>query len=472
MATGIIAMHYIGMEAMIMPVKIIYHKPLLILSIVIAFIASYAALFLFLRFRHDYTSNPKMWLSAIFMGIAICGMHYTGMNAAQFQAITEIANSHFPVDSFLLYAVTISILIILFIAWIAVRFDRQVLEKMAYMDSLTGLANRNDMNRFFEKHSKNTGPLGVLYFDLDQFKVINDTLGHSIGDQLIMEVAKRLRPLSNKHQHVYRIGGDEFLLIVENCKQELAIQLAEQILNEMQKPFHISGNELFITASIGISITTDQHNDLTPLKTADTAMYKAKSLGKNRYCMYNDAMGEQEMRRLELEKDLQTALSNDQFYLVYQPKWCMKNNSFFGMEALLRWEHPRLGNIPPSEFIPIAEETGAIVPITRWVIKKACLQIKEWQSMGREYPISVNLSKQLFHLDCLADRIHNMITELGIDATLLELEITESMVLHDIDEVITQLKRIRSLGVKVSMDDFGTGYSSIGLLDLIQLDTL
>lgn len=472
MATGIIAMHYIGMEAMIMPVKIVYDKTLLMLSVVIAFIASYAALILFIRFRKDYTSNPKMWLSALIMGVAICGMHYTGMNAARFQADSEITHTNFPVDSFLLYAVTISVFIIMFISWIAVRFDRHVLEKMAYVDSLTGLANRNQMNRFFEKHSKDKGQLGVLYFDLDQFKVINDTLGHEIGDQLIAEVAKRLRPLIDKHQHIFRIGGDEFLLIVENCEQDRAVELAEHILKKMQKPFLISGNELFITASIGISITNDQHKDLIPLKTADTAMYKAKSLGKNRYCIYNEEMGEQEMRRMELEKDLQSALSNQQFYLVYQPKWCMKNNSFFGMEALLRWEHPRLGNIPPSEFIPIAEETGAIVPITRWVIKEAGLQIKSWQAIGRKYPISVNLSKQLFHLDCLADRIQRLISELDIDPTLLELEITESMVLHDVDDVIAQLKGIRELGVKVSMDDFGTGYSSIGLLDLIPLDTL
>ncbi|GAA0310528.1 bifunctional diguanylate cyclase/phosphodiesterase [Gracilibacillus halotolerans] len=471
MASGIIAMHYIGMEAMIMPVEVSYDKFLLILSIVIAFIASYAALILFLYFRNKTTSSWTKWLSALLMGLAVCGMHYTGMNAAKFRLTSEITDQSFPVDSFLLYGVTISTFIIFFITWIAVNYDRQILERMAYEDILTGLQNRNEMNRFFKKQPKHS-EIAVLYIDLDQFKAINDTLGHHVGDKLVQEVAHRLRPFIKKSQKVYRIGGDEFLVIQEHGKEEDAIQLAEQILKQMRKPFYIDENEFFITASIGISNNEANQQHFAPLKAADTAMYKAKNKGKNRYCVYNEEMDKEEMRKMELEKDIQTALYKDELYLFYQPKWCMKSNSLYGLEALLRWKHPKLGNIPPSEFIPLAEETGAIIPITRWVMEQACLLSKSWQAKGRIYPTSINLSKQLFHLDNLPERIEQMLERLDFDSSLLELEITESMVLHDVDDVIAQLEDIRKLGVKVSMDDFGTGYSSIGLLDLIPIDTL
>ncbi|WP_033445727.1 bifunctional diguanylate cyclase/phosphodiesterase [Ornithinibacillus scapharcae] len=469
MGSGIVAMHYIGMKAMIMPVTLTYDIGLVILSIVIALIASYAALFLFLRFRNQSSSSWLKWLSAIIMGFAICGMHYTGMKAAKFHNNSGLMEHEHSSDPFLLYGVTITIFILLLISWGAIFFDRNVLEKMAYQDALTGLPNRHEMNRFFDQHVDDE-VIGVLFIDLDQFKAINDTLGHDIGDILVQEVASRLRQFISKDQKAYRIGGDEFLIIVKQCNEDRAEKLAEEILQSIKQVYYIEGNQLYITASVGISI--GHVNNSTILKTADTAMYKAKGLGKNRYCIYNDEMGKIEVRKMELERDLRRALENNQFYLVYQPKWNVESNGLYGFEALLRWEHPRLGSILPGEFIPIAEETGLIIPITSWVLEEASLQSKKWQNLGIVHPISVNLSVQLFQLDNLSEWIHSILKKTGLEPQLLELEITESMVLSDIKEVISQLQRIRALGVKVSMDDFGTGYSSIGLLDLIPIDTL
>ncbi|MDY0410109.1 EAL domain-containing protein [Virgibacillus soli] len=473
MASGIVAMHYIGMAAMIMPVKLTYDKFLLLLSVVIAFIASYAALFLFLQFRSRPSASWLKWLSAVIMGSAICGMHFTGLKAARFKMDSSAVMGHAEsMDLFLLYGVTITMFIILFVSWGAIYFERHMFEKMAFHDSLTGLPNRHEMNRFFEKHVGNE-KIGVLFLDLDQFKAINDTLGHDVGDLLVQDVAIRIQQFITPAQQAFRIGGDEFLFIITNCSMEKAEQLAKQLLGNIKKVYHIHGNELYVTGSIGISIGLIKNSSRsTLLKEADTAMYKAKSLGKNQYCIYNDAMGKQEVRKMELEKDIQMALDNDQFYIVYQPKWHVKENRLYGFEALLRWEHPTLGTVSPGEFIPITEETGLIIPITKWVLENACQQCKTWQEQGIIQPISVNLSIKLFQLESLTEMVQDILNKVNLDPHLLELEITESMVLHDINDVIFQLQSIRSLGVRISMDDFGTGYSSIGLLDRIPIDAL
>lgn len=474
MGSGIVTMHYMGMEAMIMPVELTYDKGWWVLSVMIAFAASFAALFLFLRFRNNQSPFSWLrWMSAVAMGFAICGMHYTGMKAAKFHSHSEMIMESDPyANFFLLYGVTITIFIILFVSWGAVFFDRHVLEKMAYQDGITGLPNRNEMNRFFDTYIGDE-KIGVLFLDLDHFKAINDTLGHHTGDLLIQEVGLRLKKFIKKDQQAFRIGGDEFLIIVKNCDQKRAERLAEEILLSIKEVYQIDGNELYITASIGISISSIKDSERSMLlKTADTAMYKAKGLGKNQYCVYNDTMGMKEIRKMELEKDLQRALKDKQFYLMYQPKWNVKTNKLAGFEALLRWKHPRLGVISPAEFIPIAEETGHIVPITRWTLEQACIQCKEWQEKGDIHPISVNISIRLFQTDKLADFVQSVLEKVELDPNLLELEITESMVLFDVEDIVRQLQSIRALGVKISMDDFGTGYSSIGLLDRLPIDSL
>ncbi|MFC6333269.1 EAL domain-containing protein [Paenibacillus septentrionalis] len=472
MGSGIITMHYTGMEAMMMDGNITYDKQLLLISVMIAIVASYAALFLFLRFRNQSSYSLLKWLSAALMGVAICGMHYTGMSAANFHVhVNDSGHDGSELSFFLLIGVCVMIFIILFVSWGAMYVDRNVLERLAYQDSVTGLPNRNEMNRFFDTYNGNES-LGVLFIDLDQFKAINDTLGHHIGDLLVQEVGRRLKQFVRIDQQAYRIGGDEFLFIVKQCDLNRAKQMADSLLRSIKQVYRIDGNELYITGSIGISIGTLQENDRSSLlRTADTAMYKAKGMGKNQYCIYTDEMGVKEVRKMELEKDLQQALVNKQFFIVYQPKWNVKSNSLYGFEALIRWQHPRLGTVSPMEFIPIAEETGFIIPMTRWALEEACSQCKRWINKGIKQPISVNLSARLFQID-LSELIQSTLDKIGLDPTMLELEITESMVLNDINNVIQQLHQIRELGVKVSMDDFGTGYSSIGLLDRIPIDAL
>ncbi|SDW70946.1 bifunctional diguanylate cyclase/phosphodiesterase [Paenibacillus sp. PDC88] len=474
MGSGIIMMHYVGMEAMIMPMDISYDPVLWILSALIAYAASYAALFLFLKFRNQASASWLKWVSSIVMGFAVCGMHYTGMKAATFTGHEQmqIHDHAASVDLFLLYGVTVSTFIILLVSWCALFLDRHVLERMAYEDSLTGLPNRNEMNRFFDTYAGDE-ELAVLFLDLDQFKAINDTLGHDIGDLLIQEVGSRLKPFTDVDLQVFRIGGDEFLFIIKNCSLQQAEAYAERIIKEIKKVHRIEGNELYVTGSIGISVGSLQHTERPSLlKNADTAMYKAKGLGKNQYCIYTEDMGVKEVRKMELEKDLQLAIEQQQFYMVYQPKCNVRTHSLVGFEALIRWQHPRLGQISPGEFIPIAEETGLVIPMTKWVLLEACRQCKEWQSQGIYQPISVNLSVRLFQTDNLTELIPWVLQETGLEPEMLELEITESMVFHDINDIILQLHRIRNTGVRISMDDFGTGYSSIGLLDRLPIDTL
>ncbi|GIO99142.1 putative signaling protein [Paenibacillus lautus] len=473
MGSGIVIMHYMGMEAMLLHAEISYDPGIWVLSAIIALVASYAALLLFLRFRNHPKSSFLKWGSAVVMGFAVCGMHYTGMKAARFEAhagmITQQPQS---VDFLLLYGVTVTIFVILLVSWGAMFFDRHVLEKLAYQDTITGLPNRNEMNRFFETNAE-TEKITILFLDLDQFKAINDTLGHNVGDLLVQEVGKRLRQFIRSGQQVFRIGGDEFLVILKQSDPVYAQHLANDILQQIKNVYYIEGNELYVTASIGISIGSVHSSDRTTLlKNADTAMYKAKGLGKNQQCLYDEEMGLQEVRKMELEKDLQRAFELKEFFIVYQPKWNVQSDRLVGFEALLRWRHPRLGVISPLEFIPIAEETGLIIPMTRWTLEEACKQCRIWQERGIVQPVSVNLSIRLFHGDNLLELIQNVLDQANLEPRLLELEIAESMVLHDVNDIIRQLGNIRSLGVKVSMDDFGTGYSSIGLLDRIPIDAL
>lgn len=482
MGSGIIMMHYTGMAAIQMPLKLGYDPFYFILSILIALAVSYAALLLMLQFQYHPISRSNKWLSAITLGAAICGMHYTGMKAAVFRndaypfSLPIVDDPFQAIDPLLLTGVAVTLLVIALITSGVVFIDRLVLEKMAYRDTITGLPNRNEMNRFFDTY-RGHDSLGVLFIDLDQFKIINDTLGHHIGDMLIEEMGRRLQSFITNLQQVYRIGGDEFLVIVRDCRIEHCEQLADHILQHIKKPYYLERNELYITASIGISIGISigplEHADRSVLlKKADTAMYKAKGLGKNQYFVYNEEIGRAAVRRMELEKDLRKAMEQQELFIVYQPKWNIITNNPYGFEALIRWRHPRLGIVSPSEFIPIAEETGLIIPMTRWVLEEACKQCMILQQQGMNHPMSVNLSIKLFQSGSLLHMIQSVLSSIRLDPQLLELEVTESMVCYDIRDIIRQMADIRALGVRISMDDFGTGNSSIGLLDQIPMDAL
>lgn len=476
MGLGIAGMHYIGMSALRLPGEMRYEPSYLVLSVGVAIVVSYAALYLFSRVRTTNMNRSALrkWFAAALMGLAVCGMHYTGMRAVSFWCGGGEMMDESPLNVFLVSAVTTAMLLLLLISWGMVYIDRAVLVRMAYTDPLTGLPNRYELSNRFDWFLQRANQGAVLFVDIDQFKTINDTLGHEIGDLLVLDASKRLAQLSESLQ-VFRIGGDEFLLIISNVGQAEAEEMASRLLASIHRPFQLDGHELYVTCSIGISLYPEHGRDQTLLlKTADTAMYDAKSKGKNRFQLFHHGMEQRLVRRMALEKDLRRAMKRGgEFVVHYQPKWDTRIGGPSGFEALVRWQHPELGLVPPSEFIPIAEETGLIVGLSRFVLQQACQDCLRWERDGYgELTIAVNTSVKLFDSHLLYDTVRESLEQCKLPPERLELEITESIVIHDMTDVIAQLNQIRSLGVKVSMDDFGSGYSSLGTLDRIPIDTV
>lgn len=475
MGLGIVTMHYTGMAALEMKAEITYDPFYLMLSVLVALGASYAALFLFRRFRNR--PNFSLWklYSSIVMGFAISGMHYTGMAAAQFHYThTDAADESMKGQLFLITGVAVVTFLILAISWAAIFVERHILERMAYSDPLTGLPNRHGLQRYFEKEFKLQKKGAVLFLDLDRFKSINDTLGHDIGDELLVEVARRLKLCVIDQGIVFRLGGDEFLIATINGMNKNIEQLAEQILEVVKKPYHVGGIDLFVTVSIGIALVPQHGYERSFLmRAADTAMYVSKNSGKNKFSIFSEDMNRRQIRKMELENDLRRAFESRQLYIVYQPKWDSLHNRLNGMEALLRWNHPELGTVSPAEFIPVAEETGLIMPITHWMLEETCQQNLIWQQQHDIFvPISVNMSARMFECPKFAIEVEKVIAETGIEARYLELEITESIAMNGIEGTVEQLQYMQQLGVKISLDDFGTGYSSLGILDEIPIDIL
>ncbi|MHA6482299.1 putative bifunctional diguanylate cyclase/phosphodiesterase [Paenibacillus sp. strain BS8-2] len=479
LGAGIVSMHETAIRSMVMDVtKLTYDPFLRVLSFMIAIVASYAALYLFIKFKKHALSNMYKCVAAFLMGIAVTGMHYTGMKATEFWHETpaepggesEIA----AINPNILFSIFLVMFVLVLIIWISLFRERRTLKQMAYNDALTSLPNRHAMNQLFEEKLNPGDTSSILYIDLDQFKLINDTLGHDMGDLLVQEVAERLKQFVSRGRTVFRLGGDEFLMLISDLKQQHVETLATQLLEELRRPYWLEGNELYITVSIGISYAP-QHgtNRNTLLKAADTALYYAKSLGKNQYCTYNDEIAIRLSRRMEIEKGLRTALIQQQFTIHYQPKW---NDAFkkpIGFEALLRWQHPVLGFIPPDEFIPVAEETGLIIPMTRWVMEQACKDCMAWNDkQGVKLGVSVNLSSHIFESRSLQEMIDAAFANSGIEPHLMELEITESTIKYYATEAEEQLAPLQKLGVRVSMDNFGSGFSFLGSIDRISFQTL
>jgi diguanylate cyclase (GGDEF)-like protein/PAS domain S-box-containing protein len=361
------------------------------------------------------------------------------------------------------------------------RAEKQLLHE-AYHDALTGLPNRAwfveqlgiSLNNAKQGDSK---LFGILFLDLDRFKVINDSIGHMYGDQLLVGIADRLRKCLRPCDKVARLGGDEFTILLNDI-QEVAevIEVANRIQKEVAQPFRLSGYETFTTVSIGIALYNagyDKPEDL--LRDADTAMYQAKSAGKAQYVMFDKGMHARAMNLLHLETDLRRAIDRQEFAIQYQPIVSLKTGKLSGFEALVRWHHPERGLIPPDKFISVAEETGLIVPIGQWVLAEACAQMKIWEKLySSNLPLlmSVNLSsKQFTHLE-LIEQIIQILQTTGISPSQLKLEITESVVMENVEVASQMLQQLRSLGIELSIDDFGTGYSSLSYLHRLPIDTL
>ncbi|WP_125662441.1 putative bifunctional diguanylate cyclase/phosphodiesterase [Paenibacillus baekrokdamisoli] len=479
MGSGILAMHYIGMQAIRAPIQISYDYFYFGLSILIAYAASFIALYLFRQQRTitDLNVGLKILYAAV-MALAISGTHYMGMQAASFRVdkihTNQMLNEMVQSESFLLVGVAIVTFVMLAVSSGAIFFDRNVLERMAYTDALTTLPNRHQLAKYFERSFPGKDSGFMLFIDLDRFKTINDTLGHDAGDLFIKEVALRLKAAISGDQTVFRLGGDEFLIASSKGRLQEAAQLADEIIAVIKKPYSVLGNEIYMTSSIGISLAPDHGMTRTALlKAADMAMYRAKEAGKNQYQFFDEETDRLLVRKLELERDLRKALINEELVIYYQPKWDAESNCVSGMEALMRWHHPQLGTIMPIEFIPIAEETGLIVAMTRWMIREVCKQNAEWQLHNLVHVcVSVNMSVRVFESGELTEMVVEALKAFAIKPGDLELEITESIAMYDLKDTIQQLRKLKELGVRVSMDDFGTGYSSLGSLDELPIDAL
>ncbi|WP_172844405.1 putative bifunctional diguanylate cyclase/phosphodiesterase [Tumebacillus algifaecis] len=358
------------------------------------------------------------------------------------------------------------------------KLAEERLQHIAYYDVLTSLPNRTRFEDRLQlemtRAQSRSQPLAVLLLDLDRFKYINDSLGHCIGDELIRAVAERLKTCVDEKVIVSRIGGDEFTLILPGLHSQDAGQVAEMILQRMAAPFVIEQHELFVTCSIGISFFPEQGSDLTTLiKHAELAMYRAKELGRNNHQFYATSMNEDALQKLSLERFLRKALGLNEFVLFYQPQVNVKSGKIFGFEALLRWKHPILGMVSPATFIPLAEETGLIVPIGEWVLESACRQIKGWHEAGNPHlTVAVNLSARQFQQDNLVEMVERVLAETGVEPQCLELEITESVTMYDVERAIMILHELKNLGIRISLDDFGTGYSSLSYLKHFPIHTL
>ncbi|HEY6064856.1 MAG TPA: EAL domain-containing protein, partial [Thermoanaerobaculia bacterium] len=356
------------------------------------------------------------------------------------------------------------------------RAEEQV-KHLAFHDPLTGLPNRllfNDrLTMALAQAHRGRQKLATLFLDLDRFKVINDSLGHGVGDELLRRVADRLRVCTREEDTVARLGGDEFIVLVPRiADDEDAEIVARKILTAIRLPFAIEDRDYFLTTSMGVSLyPTDGIDTETLIQNADTAMYRAKEQGRDNYQLYSPAMDTRANERLSLENRLRQALQRDELVLFYQPIVDLSTWRVRGAEALLRWRHPERGLLPPSEFITLAEISGLITPIGRWVLETACAQVREWQAMGHpRLTVSVNLSARQFLQSDLVTEVAAALAAAEIEAGCLDLEITESSAMENAERAINTLWELKRLGVKISLDDFGTGYSSLNYLKRFPID--
>jgi diguanylate cyclase (GGDEF)-like protein/PAS domain S-box-containing protein len=353
------------------------------------------------------------------------------------------------------------------------------LHELVNHDPLTGLPNRRLLNELLEhaikRAEREQRQIALLFIDLDRFKAINDGLGHQVGDKLLYEVSKRISQSVRESDVVARLAGDEFLVMMDMISnQEDAEKIAKKIIKMLQTEFNIDNHEIFISASIGISIFPKDGNDVdSTIKAADMAMYQVKNKGKNNHCFYSAELSKDVVERFTLENQLRRALERNQFEVYYQPQVSLINGDIIGAEALIRWNHPELGLVSPAKFIPVAEETGLIIPIGEWVLRQAALQAKQWIKPDNTMQwVSVNVSGVQVMRSSFADTVYGVLVETDCSPNILELEITESTVMQNTEYVIDTFNRIKQMGVRLAIDDFGTGYSSLSNLKRLPLDKI
>lgn len=360
----------------------------------------------------------------------------------------------------------------------AAHADKKI-RHLAYHDTLTGLPNRllfvDRMDQAINRALRDNNKFALIFIDIDHFKMINDSMGHDAGDVLLTSVTERLTRSLRRIDTISRLGGDEFTVIVENITEPDAVAtVARTLLETLTWPFMIGGREVHISGSIGIALYPDDGvNFGNLLKNADAAMYRAKDMGRNMFQFYAAEMSEAVMHRLDMEGLLRNAIEREEFVLHYQPKFDLRTGCCSGMEALVRWEHPQRGLIPPDEFIPLAEDTGLIVQLGEWVLRTACRQLDQWQRAGHAiYNLSVNVSARQIRDENLPALFEQIILETGVNPVNIEIELTESALVENHDKARDLLGRFKTMGLKIALDDFGTGYASMSYLKEFPIDTV
>ncbi|VVM46241.1 putative bifunctional diguanylate cyclase/phosphodiesterase [Pseudomonas fluorescens] len=497
MGAGISAMHYTGMAAMRMQPGIDYDPTLFGASLLIAVGASGAGLWIAFRLRQH---SPYVILirggAAVIMGIAIVGMHYTAMAAARFAdgsfcgAAIDGLNGK-GLDNLVLITTLAILTIALLTSVLDARMEARTaslahslteanreLTQLALHDTLTGLPNRvllaDRIDQAMSKVQEQGGCFALMFIDLDGFKPVNDAFGHHMGDQLLRAVGLRLREELRSQDTLARIGGDEFVLLVQLGEENDALSLAARQVGLIACPFRVAEHDLQISASVGIAVYPGNGQTAEELlMNADAAMYHAKGTGKNGYRFFDASMNSNARKQLQLLQDLRNALDQQQFSLYYQPKFDAANGHPVGAEALLRWEHPTQGMLLPDKFIDLAEKTGLIIPIGDWVLNEACRQMREWYLLGyTDWRIAVNLSAlQFCHVE-LVQSVAKALATHHLPANSLTLEITETTAMNDADVSMAVLQELSAMGVDLSIDDFGTGYSSLMYLKRLPANEL
>ncbi|WP_434580685.1 EAL domain-containing protein [Pseudomonas sp. Z5-35] len=496
MGIGISAMHYTGMAALRMQPGIDYAPTLFGASLLIAVVACAAALWIAVRLRQN---SPHVRIAragaAVVMGIAIVGMHYTGMAAAQFSdgsfcgALDGLSGK--GLDNLVLITTLAVLAIALLTSILDARLEARTAElaksltqanreltQLALHDPLTGLPNRvllaDRIGQAMHRVQEQGGCFALMFIDLDGFKPVNDAFGHHMGDLLLRDVALRLREDLRNQDTLARIGGDEFVLLVQLADPDDALRLAARQVALIARTFRVADHDLQISASVGIALFPGNGESAEELlMNADAAMYHAKGAGKNGYSFFDASMNSNARKQLQLLQDLRIAVEQRQFSLHYQPKFDAANGRPVGAEALLRWTHPTQGMMMPDTFIDLAEKTGLIIPIGEWVLNEACRQMREWYVLGyTDWRIAVNLSALQFCHTGLVQSVAKALETHHLPANSLTLEITETTAMSDADASMTVLQQLSDMGVDLSIDDFGTGYSSLMYLKRLPANEL
>lgn len=492
MGIGVAAMHFTGMHAMQMSPGIAYTIWRVALSVGVAIAASMAALWLAFTLRASDVQNVvvKRLGAAFIMALAITGMHYVGMSAADFAA-GSICLSIGKLDARWLALIVTATSFTVLVGTLALlgfhtsslsislrRANRQ-LHYLGTHDALTNLPNRQQLSlriaQAIAECSRRESPFAVLFIDLDGFKSINDSLGHSVGDDLLKACAERLRQDVPPTAMVARLGGDEFVIVVEHVAEPSSAEaLANGVLRRLSEEIDVNGLPLRVSASVGVAFyPRDGSNAGELLHSADAAMYVAKQSGRNTFRVFEPQMNHTTLKSLILQRDLHRALTGGELSVSFQPKFSVASQSVTGVEALIRWRHPELGDIPPLEFIPIAERSGLIVGIGDWVVREVCSNIALWDAQGLPpVCVAVNLSPIQFNVQDLVARIDTLIGAAGVDPRRLMFEITETTAMQNIEKTSRTIEALQSRGYTVAIDDFGTGYSSLAYLQRFRFDQI